>query len=89
MADWAAIEPAFDLVARNEIWLLYQRDPDIDLPQLETIGVRHRALQVGAPASAHRTCTERSAGAADEPAGERAGELVVVDGLDAGDERRA
>ena len=32
VADWQAIEPAFTLVDANEFWLLYERDPDIDLP---------------------------------------------------------
>ena len=31
-ADWASIAPAFDLVDSNEYWLLYQRDPDVELP---------------------------------------------------------
>jgi len=31
-ADWQAVEPAFTLVDANEFWLLYERDPDTDLP---------------------------------------------------------
>ena len=34
IADWAAIAPAFDLVEGNDYWLLYERNPDIDLPPL-------------------------------------------------------
>jgi len=33
-ADWASIAPAFDLVDSNDYWLLYQRDPDVELPPL-------------------------------------------------------
>ena len=33
-ADWASIAPAFDLVDSNDYWLLYQRDPDVELPTL-------------------------------------------------------
>ena len=32
IADWLAIADAFDEVARNEIWILYERDPDVELP---------------------------------------------------------
>jgi len=31
-ADWLAIADAFDEVARNEIWIVYERDPDVELP---------------------------------------------------------
>jgi len=32
VADWASIEDAFVEVARNNIWVLYERDPDVPLP---------------------------------------------------------
>jgi uncharacterized membrane protein len=32
VADWTAIESAFTEVARNEIWVLYERDRSIPLP---------------------------------------------------------
>jgi uncharacterized membrane protein len=32
-ADWLAIEPAFVLVDSNEFWELYERDPDVELPE--------------------------------------------------------
>jgi uncharacterized membrane protein len=32
VSDWGAIAPAFDLVEGNEYWLLYERNPDIQLP---------------------------------------------------------
>ena len=32
IADWLAIADAFDEVARNEIWVLYERDRDVALP---------------------------------------------------------
>ena len=66
IADWLAIADAFDEVARNEIWVLYERNRDVALPG-SAGGV--------------------AAWAADEVAGKFAGELVVVDDLDAGDER--
>ncbi len=31
-ADWAAIDDAFVEVDRNDLWILYQRDPDVALP---------------------------------------------------------
>jgi hypothetical protein len=31
-ADWAAIAPAFDVVADNEHWVLYERDRTVELP---------------------------------------------------------
>jgi len=33
VADWLAIDAAFDEIARNEIWVLYERDPEIPLPR--------------------------------------------------------
>jgi len=35
VADWAAIDDAFDEVARNGIWVLYERDRSIPLPPLD------------------------------------------------------
>ena len=32
IADWLAIADAFDEVARNEIWVLYERNRDVALP---------------------------------------------------------
>jgi len=32
ITDWAAIDDAFVEIARNDIWVLYERDPDIPLP---------------------------------------------------------
>jgi uncharacterized membrane protein len=32
LADWLAVEDAFDEVARNEIWVLYERNRSIPLP---------------------------------------------------------
>jgi uncharacterized membrane protein len=32
VADWLAVESAFDEVARNEIWVLYERDRTVALP---------------------------------------------------------
>jgi hypothetical protein len=32
VADWTAIEAAFDEVGRNEVWVLYERDRSIPLP---------------------------------------------------------
>jgi hypothetical protein len=32
IADWLAVESAFDEVARNEIWVLYERDRTVALP---------------------------------------------------------
>jgi hypothetical protein len=34
VADWAAIERAFEEVGRNEVWVLYERNPSIPLPPL-------------------------------------------------------
>jgi hypothetical protein len=34
VADWQAIAPAFTLVDGNEFWLLYERNPDVELPPL-------------------------------------------------------
>jgi uncharacterized membrane protein len=31
-ADWAVIEPAFDVVDENDYWILYQRDRSVELP---------------------------------------------------------
>jgi hypothetical protein len=30
--DWLAVEAAFTEVARNEVWVLYERDRSIPLP---------------------------------------------------------
>ena len=30
--DWTLIEPAFDLAAANDHWLLFVRDPGVPLP---------------------------------------------------------
>jgi hypothetical protein len=30
--DWLAVEDAFDEIARNEIWVLYERDRSVALP---------------------------------------------------------
>jgi len=32
IADWLAVEDAFDEIARNEIWVLYERDRSVALP---------------------------------------------------------
>jgi uncharacterized membrane protein len=32
VADWLAIEAAFDEVGRNDFWVLYARDPEVALP---------------------------------------------------------
>ena len=32
VADWLAVEDAFDEIARNEIWVLYERDRSVPLP---------------------------------------------------------
>jgi len=34
IADWMAIDDAFDEVGRNEIWVLYRRDRSVPLPPL-------------------------------------------------------
>jgi hypothetical protein len=31
-ADWAVIEPAFDVVDENDYWILYERDRSVELP---------------------------------------------------------
>ena len=32
VADWASVSVAFDEIASNERWLLYQRDRSVELP---------------------------------------------------------
>lgn len=34
--DWDVISPAFDVVAENEHWVVYERDRDVELPPLQT-----------------------------------------------------
>ncbi|MGB0114387.1 MAG: DUF2079 domain-containing protein [Ilumatobacteraceae bacterium] len=35
IADWRAISDAFVEIGRNQLWVLYERDPDIPLPELQ------------------------------------------------------